>query len=190
VSAQEVDVVVKQTTEHDLKRPCFNNGTTSGFCSASATCNISIVRPNGQFLVNNSLMTNNVPFHNYTLKASETLDTGIHHAAMACTDAGQSGQDTFNILVSPSGVNDNSISSLLILSFAFLFSIGIVMFGFAREDASIVMFGSIGLFLFGLYTLLNGVGNFRNELTFGTSLVMLGMAGYISFRAGMELING
>jgi len=184
--ASDDRVIIKQVTEFDLTRPCFNDGA---FCSSAAICNITISRPDGTILINNSRMTNQISYHNKTLSKSQTSNPGNHEAIMSCTDGTESGADTFDILVSPSGSDDNSLGSLLLLAFGFLFSIGIITIGFNKNDPIIVLFGGMGLFVFGLYTLLSGVGNYRNTLTEGTSLIVLGIAGYISIRTGMEMIN-
>lgn len=181
------EVIIKQVTDFDLKRPCFNNGT---YCSESAVCRITITQPDGDLLVNNITMTNQETFHNITLTKSQTSTVGLYDGIMSCTDGGVSGEDTFDILITPSGTNDNSLSNLLLLGFGFLFSLGIIIFGFNREDPWLIIFGCFVLFVFGLYTLLNGVGNYRNTVTEWTSIIILGIAAYISVRTGLEVING
>lgn len=189
-SAQGVDsqdVVIKQLTEYDLKRPCFNNGT---YCSSSANCNITVLNPSGSPIFDNSAMTYNVSYFNITFLKSKTVNVGLHQAIMSCTDGAVSGEDTFNILISPSGTNDDSTAQWILLLFGFLISFGIIFWGYNINDGWIVILGSLILFVLGIYTLLNGVANYRNTLTLWGSVIILGLAGYISVRSGLELING
>ena len=187
-SAQEEDdiVLVKQLTDFDLRRPCFNNGS---FCSASATCNLTITRPDGSSLVSAQSMTNKLTYFNRTFSKSQTSVIGTHPSIMSCTDGGVSGADTFNLLITPSGFDDNSIGQAILLLVLGILSLGMMIWGFNLSDGWLVMFGSMLLFVGGLYTLLNGVANYRNDVTLWGSVITLGIASYISVRSGMELMD-
>src|SRR3990167_2923773 len=82
--ADDPDFTFKQVTQVDLKRPCFNNGT---WCSGAAICNMTIQSPNGNNLITNVRMTNQVSFHNVTLSRSQTVDLGTYTANMVCSEA-------------------------------------------------------------------------------------------------------
>jgi len=181
------DLVFKQLEEFDLKVPVFFNNTIA---DNETTCNITIFQPNGNTLFSNRVMTNQVTFHNITLSASDTQIIGDHTASIFCNSGSNNGFSTFTYLISPSGVDDDSIAQLILLSSAFLFSVGLIWFGFNRQDGWFALFGGILLIVMGLYILLNGVGLYRNTLTDGMSLVILGFAGYVVTKTGLELING
>jgi len=186
VTAQS-DLVFKQNQQFDLKVPVFFNGTIA---SSSANCNITIFDPDGDAIIDNQLMTNQNTFHNFTLSSANTLNIGDHTVSIFCNDQGNDGFSTFNYLISPSGTDDNDIGQLILLSVGFLFSVGFLWFGFNKQDPVFVIFGAFVLFSLGLYMLLNGIAVYRNTLTEGVSIITLGIAGYISVRTGLEMMNG
>jgi len=94
------ELVFKQDTVVDLKIPCFNNNS---FCSASATCNITILYPNGSVLDNNRLMSNHITYHNYTLNRSQTVILGIYTTSITCIDGGDKGYSTPIYNITPTG---------------------------------------------------------------------------------------
>lgn len=187
IGAAQTELVFKQNTEVDLKVPVFFNDTIA---SGSATCNVTIFQPDGTALIDNQLMTNQFAYHNYTLRPSQTLAIGEHTASVFCSDGSFNGFSTFQYLISPSGTDDNNLAYLILLGVGLLFSVGLIGFGFSKREPWFVMFGGLVLFSVGLWTLLNGIGLYRNELTQGVSMVVLGIAGYISIRTGMEMIYG
>lgn len=181
------DLVFKQLEEFDLKIPVFFNDTIA---SNETICNITIFQPNGDTLFSNRVMTNQITFHNITILPSQTQIIGDHTVSVFCNEGSNNGFSTFTYLISPSGIDDDSLAQLILLSSAFLFSVGLIWFGFNRQDGYFALFGGILLFVMGLYILLNGVGLYRNTLTNGMSFVILGFAGYVSIKTGLELING
>lgn len=189
IQAQEDEdiVLVKQLTAFDIQRPCFNNGS---FCSPTATCNITITRPDGNSLLVGQPMNNKITYFNRTLSKSETTSLGYYPSIMVCADGSVSGEDTFRLLVTPSGFDDNSTGQLILLSFMGILSLGMIMWGFHIQDGWVVMFGAMLMFVGGLYTLLYGVANYRNTITEWGSIITLSIAGYISFRAALELMDG
>lgn len=184
-AAQEL--VYKQATQIDLKVPVFFNGTIA---DSSATCNITIFEPDGDTLINNQLMTNQDAFHNYTLTAGQTTTVGNHETSVFCNQGNNNGFSTFQFLISPSGTDDNSIGQIILLTFGVLFSAGFIWFGFNKNDPIFALFGGLALVSVSLYTLLNGVAVYRNTLTEGISLIIMGVASYVSIRTSMEMING
>jgi hypothetical protein len=177
----------KQATEVDIKVPLLNANLTH--LDSSTTTQLTIFKPDNTILIQNESMTWNENFFNKTLLAGQTVDIGEYSGSIEFSSGNDAGFVSFSYLVTPSGTDDDSIAQIILLSFGFLFSIGLITFGISKEDPNLVMFGGIVLFLFGLWTLLNGVGNYRNDLTEWTSIAILGIAGYVSVRTGVEMMN-
>lgn len=184
--ASAEDFVFKQTTNVDLKVPCFNNGS---YCSGSATCNLTIIRQDGSILIQNKQMQNQGSFHNYTLLKHQTTSIGDNAVSVICKDGSYTGYSTFSYLISPSGQDDNNIKQLIVLGMAIIFSIGMIFLGFYKNEPYLVMFGSIGMVLLGLYTLNNGIGNYRTTLTEAISYIILFSSAYIGLRTSLEIID-
>jgi len=82
----------------DLKIPCFMNDT---YCDANVYCNITILKPNTETLVDNKLMTRQSSYYNYTLTSAN--DTGIYQGTMVCKSATLNGKSSFDFKITPSG---------------------------------------------------------------------------------------
>ena len=164
----------------DYKKPCFNNGT---YCSDSAVCNYTIFAPpDNTLLIDNQRATNKGAYHNITFT---TTEIGIYQADMTCNDGGLYGAETMYFEITGSGFNDTFGFYILIL----VFSIGIMVLGFWKQDAIIVILGSFGLYFLGLYILINGLAGFRDPVyTWSSGIIVLFVAAYISGRSSYELI--
>jgi hypothetical protein len=138
-------------TLYDFKRPCFNNGS---FCSAAATCNITMLYPGGAILKDNQLMTNQGSYHNITIVGSENDRLGIHRFIISCTDGKLSGEETGDIDITADGNDFNIFPQqfvIILLGFA-LIGIGL----FKEELRMFKHMGSVIVFVMGLLTLYPG----------------------------------
>ncbi len=96
----------------DVKFPCYFNGT---FCSGSATCNVTMTFSEGDLIVNNTLATNQLTFHNVTLNGTQTSKIGDYSAFVSCTDQGFSADSTFSFKISPFGKELSTSQGLIYL---------------------------------------------------------------------------
>ena len=180
--ADDPDFTFKQVTQIDLKRPCFNNGT---WCSPSAICNITIQSPNGDLIINNTRMTNQVSYHNVTLAKSQTVSLGTYKADMICGDGGLFGSDTFFYQITPSG--DKDILGLTIILILLIYII--TFFGFFGKHEWISVLGSLGMIILGLYTMVSGVDIYRNFMTDAFSIITIGLGAIIAITAAISIIE-
>lgn len=122
--------------------------------------------------------------YNYTFCDTNSLGTYI---ATTCGDI--DGVETcvdYGFEVTPNGFINNPTFSWLIL----VLSLGIVILGLWKEDVPIVMMGDFGLYFFAIYTLFYGINGIKDSVTtWGLGIIILGVAFYISIRAGMEYLN-
>ena len=87
--------------------------------------------------------------------------------------------------ITPSGFAGTLGFYFLIL----LLSGGVIVLGFSKEDAPIVILGSFGLYFVGLYILFFGVDGFKDPIyTWALGIIILMLAAYISVRSAYELI--
>jgi len=189
-SGSSQELVYKQNQEISLIRTCFNNET---FCSNSAVCNSTVIDPSGLVIVNNTRENNYISYHNLTIRSGLTSELGEYTVIRTCTDTGGdisgNGAETYGFLVTPSGDDDSSAGSFILIGFSFLLAGGLVWFGFNKQDPTTVILGGFILVLLGLFTLLNGLGNYRNDLTQWGSLSVMLIGGYFSVRTSMEMMN-
>ena len=176
VKEGEIDDII------NYKKPCLNNGT---YCSAAAVCNYTIFAPpDNTLLIDNERATNQVAYHNITFT---TTEIGIYQVDMVCQDGTLNGAETLYFEITGSGFNDTFGFYILVL----VFSIGIMVLGFWKQDAPIVILGSFGLYFLGLYILFNGLAGFRDPVyTYSSGIITLFVAAYISGKSAYELITG
>jgi len=147
----------KQNEPIDLKIQCIINGT---YCSAAANCNTTILYPNGNLLVNNKAMTNQISFHNYTLPSSSTL--GSYFCSVTCCNNSLCGTGTdCDFKITPTG-DTGMLGFYIMLT---LIILGILIFGVATRNIPITLIGGMITMGWGIYIGFNGFDIFKNTAT-------------------------
>ncbi len=152
-------------TEIDLKRSCFNNGS---YCSPIAQCNITVLQPNSNVMLDNAGMTNNVSFHNITVNQFQNDQLGIHQASMVCCDGGACGTDTFEIEITGDGFQ----ADVFPLEFSILIA-GLVLIVVGTTQEKLRFFkhmGGILVMIMGVVTLYPGYANLNYSTLQGLAL--------------------
>jgi len=115
----------------NIKVSCFDG--ESAFCSATATCNITVFYPNMSLFVDNQAMTNSVQYFNHT---TPDLDArGEYNAVVQCEDTGTNGYSSFTFLSTDIPMENQGVVAVGILfsiiALAFLF----MMLGFKLSQS-------------------------------------------------------
>jgi len=112
-------------------------------------------------------------------------ELGMYPIIIQCNSSTQGGYSVETMEVTPTGVqNLNFYLIILILSGV------VILFGFAIKDAWITVLGTFGLYFVGLYTLINGIDIIKNTTyTYAISIILLGLAAYISVTAAAEKLS-
>lgn len=88
--------------------------------------------------------------------------------------------------ISPSGFTETLGFYIIII----ILSLGLVIFGYYAEDATIVILGAMGLSFIGIYFLLNGINGMKDTVyTYAISIIILCLAGYLLIKASQEFLN-
>lgn len=193
--------VFEQNTTIDLKISCFTE--TNDFCDNTVDCNITILRPNQEVIVDNLPMTFNTAFYNFTLDTNQTSVLGRHSTIGICT-GNTTGFSTFTYDITQTGVVLETGQSLIVLGLMLmlLFLAGaLLFFGDKVEIVSVKVFLlSMGTLLsvfvigFSIATikelLLFGEvlsGTFVNLFRLGVGLVIAGFVGVVLFLVAFVL---
>jgi hypothetical protein len=150
---------IKQGEAFQVKVSCENAGN---FCSAGATCNLTISYPNSTILVNNAPMTNLFNgYFGYDLNPNQNQVGGEYIARAGCSDGGLSAATTFTYQVTATG-NKAGYGMFLILILA-----AIVLFigGYVIDQDWLVFLSGILWLITGVYTMIYGVGDLTNLYT-------------------------
>ncbi len=163
----------QHNVEFDIKRPCFDQGF---FCSSSFVCNITLLYPNGELLIDNSLMTNQGSFSNITVSQPLNNQLGFIRAIQSCNNVTSGGGDTFIVAITGDGKPFEIFPQQFVIIILSFFMIAIGMFN--DQLRLIKTTGSIIFMIMGVITLYP-VYSFINHstlfgLTLGTSLIGLG----------------
>ena len=181
VSSVEPSLNFKAGDTIDIKVPCYNNGT---YCSASSYCNITLFNPSGNVVINNLQMTNKGSYHNYTIPDSTKWVSGVYLYSVACEDGNYKGAQDFYMQITPTGESNMGVFYFLIIILVY----GIVVFGVWKEDITITLLGTFGLYFIGLYILYFGIDIYKNIFTQTFAVITLCVAAYLSFKMAMEYI--
>jgi len=87
--------------------------------------------------------------------------------------------------VTPTG----SSSAFGLQIFLFIFLFGLIIFGFFIKNEWIVILGGMGLIALGIFSLTQGISDFRNDLTQMVSLVTIGIGAIVSIVTSLQVIN-
>jgi len=89
-----------------------NGGSSSAlqgyFCNSTVECNITILQPSQDVVVNNLPMTFNTAFYNFTLDENQTSVLGRHSTIGICT-WNSTGFSTFTFDITPTGEQNTDI---------------------------------------------------------------------------------
>lgn len=144
----------------------------------------SMKYPNGEYESFNLGMTKTNQNFNYTF--SNTSKIGCYIYTVAGDKGGIYTMESIYFEVTPSGY----VNTLGFYFLIFILSLGIILLGFNREDPTIVLLGTFGLYFVGFYMLFNGIDGIKDTVyTWGISIITLGLAFYLSSRSSFELIN-
>jgi len=185
IDTKQADDVFKVNENIEYIKPCFySNGS---YCDDSATtCRYTFYRPDNSIMENNILATNvgangaSLFRHNISFPT-----TGLYKVDMACDDGTNAGSSTMYVQVTGSGFNNTFSFYILVL----VFSLGFILMGFYKEDATLTLLGSFGLYFLALYILFNGLADMKDvTTTWAIGLITLGAAMYISVRSAHSLI--
>ena len=180
-TAAEEDLTFKQWDAVDLKLPCSYKGAN---CAASAECNISIMFPNGTFMVENQEMTNNgngMP--NYTMPTTGVI--GEHNYKQTCTQSGLSASDSGVITITTTGIGSNNKLPIFLI----LFAVALLIFGLALENPMMGFFAGILFIMVGMYLMIYGFGDINDLYTRAFALIILALGMIVTIMAGYSWMD-
>ena len=178
VQQNQDTVVFKTGTSNVLAVPCFNNGT---FCSGAALCNLTVTSSNGQFIVKESTMVNNISMQTYQMPTVN--NSGNYKAVVTCIDAGNSGSNTFDIIYTPTGTQGKSTTILLIIGLA---GVILLILGVTLKNPYFAFIGGASFLLIGVYTMIYGFADVADLYTRGFSSILIGLGLFFLIVAAYE----
>lgn len=149
-------------------------------CQNATYVNVTVTNKDGILLENQALVYNGSA--NWIYPVTNT-QVGRHDVTGSCDVNGVDTPFVTYYEVTGNGLTDTIGYYFLII----VLSIGLISLGIYTKDATITILGTLGLYFFGLYVLFYGIGGIKDSVyTWGTGIITLGCAAYISIRAAYE----
>lgn len=171
----EKDPSFQFNTEFDLKRACFDDGF---FCGTAFVCNITLVKPDGSLMINNSIMTNQGSFRNITIPQTDNDQLGFVTGIESCSNVTNAGPDTFTIQITGDG---NEFLKFPHQFTFIIFALVMVMIGMITDRLRMFKhLGSMFLMVMGVLTLFPGYSfiNYSNLLGLSLGSILIGLGFY------------
>lgn len=135
-------------------------------CNNCSYVNISKLRlPNGTFININKNMEKNGVFYNYSLNKNYTTKTGEYQVSGVGDENGVENTWFYNF-----DIKGGDITFFIIV---FILAFGITTWGLSIKHEWITLAGTFLMVILGLYTLINGIGMYQNNLTKAISYITL-----------------
>jgi len=170
----------KQNELVNYRFRCYDGG--GQYCTSGTVLIINVEYPDGGNALDNQTMTYGVTYFNASLPTSRIGD-GYKVLIHSPTSNNTITEWYYN--VTPTGFAGTIGFYALVL----LLSGGVIVLGFGKNDAPIVILGSFGLYFVGLFILLYGIDGIKDNIyTYGIAIIVLALASYISVKSAYELI--
>ena len=145
------DLTFQVNKNFDLKRACSDRGF---FCDNGFDCNLTLIYPDGNLMIDNKNMTFSGSFRNFTINYTQNNQLGLHPAIMECSNGTDAGIDTFQVVITADGKEFQVFPTQIIIIF---FGFALIGVGFISERLRMFKhLGSILIIIMGVLTLYPG----------------------------------
>ena len=155
------------------------------FCPSCSYVNLTAIKyPNVTISTMDLEMTQEGNNFNYSFCG--TTELGEHFYTVCGDKDGVEECEQISFEVTPSGFLNTLGFYIIIL----ILSLGIIIFGYAIEDAWVVILGGFGLVLVGLFVYLNGIDGMKDTAyTYGIAIITIMFGSYFIVKGSMENID-
>lgn len=175
---------VQQNQPFNLSVHVYNR--SNGLPVYTPLCYLEIYNHQGNYLINEQSLLRIGNEYSYYMTAGNFSKIDTYHYNIACntTDYGGFVDGLFNITSTGQPLNSNFFWLILVLA------AGMILLGFSIGDGWVVILGTFGLYFIGIYTLFYGIVGVKDAVTTNSfAIIILGLAGYLSIKSGLEIIN-
>lgn len=120
VNAADPEQYYKINDNVNINIPCYTSDNE--YCNSSTICNVTIINPKSDIIVDNKQMQYNIGFFNYTINPSNLGDFTIYSL---CTDGVETGTDNFKIQINNIGAKIENLLPMLIF---YIMILSVVLF--------------------------------------------------------------
>ncbi len=159
----------------DLKRACFDQGF---FCSSSFNCNITLIYPNGQLLIDNQLMSDQGSYRNISITSTQNNQLGFIKAIQSCNNGTLAGPDTFLVAITGDGKPFQTFPQQFVIM---IITLVLICIGMVNDRLKLFKtLGSMMAMVLGIITLYPGYSFINYSTLLGQSLgiILVGLGFY------------
>jgi hypothetical protein len=178
-----------QNTYHNFRFRVYNVTNNVYMNDTHVNCSMGILDDKGEYVFQQPTVTASDYIFSVNVSAANFSRLGIYHQGINCitndgTTAG--GVKTLSFEVTPTGVSLTLGFYIILL----ILSLGIIILGYSVEDPWVIVLGSFGLVLFGLFMLLYGIDGFKDSYyTYGFAIITMMLGAYFGIKGALENVN-
>ena len=183
--------MIKINTPFKFKVHAYNSSSGVSINNTKLTCEIHLYgqKDNGAHIVEAKMTidTGNSLDMEYQLSSTDLNEAGQYAVLFYCNTTTKGGFLEYNFDVTPSGIDMNNGLYFLII----ILSVGFIILGYYVKDAWVVVLGSFGMVLFGLFVLFYGIGGVKDTVyTWGIGVITLMLGAYFGIKGSLETLEG
>lgn len=117
LSEASAEEIYEYNSTLQLKQPCYFNGD---FCDNTASCNITVIDPDGETFVTNENMQNQIYENNYTVLYNHSQKLGEYRYNIICAQGTSSNYGSFNYKITGNGREGPEGITIVVFSILFI----------------------------------------------------------------------
>ncbi len=178
-------ISIKQNQYYDLHIHAFND-TVGGsvLTDVTTSCTLHLYNSTGNHILIQDMSYSTADFR-INILAGNFSKTGHYVYTVGCINDDGWGFISGHFEVTPTG-ESNAFGFQI---FLFILFFGLVILGFMVKNEWIVILGGLGLIIIGIFSLTEGISNFKGQLTNLISLVTIGFGAIVSIGTAIEVIS-
>jgi hypothetical protein len=178
VATDDISYFYKIGNNYDIKRECYTDGYPCDL--ATYGCNLTVYYPNNTIYKNDSAMTGQSSFWNYSVYPTNEPQ-GVYRVAMYCTNGTHSGREIFYYTINTTGYNaGNTLFYIFAGTCVFLFVVGLFkeVPWFGAISGFMFMALAVYVFVFGLSGMTDDYSRYVGYALFGVGIIAGGVGAY------------
>lgn len=179
---------LQQNVYHAFRFRVYNASNNIYMNDTHVNCSMGLIDSQGEYVFQQQTVTATGYVFMVNVSAANFSQLGVYHLGINCisNDGTAGGVKTLSFEVIYNGFTGTLGFYILLL----ILSLGIIILGYYAEDSLVIIFGSFGLILFGLFIFLYGIVGMKDSVyTYSFAIITIMLGAYFSIKGSMESLN-
>lgn len=182
ISPQLVDTI-SQNRDFTINFFLYNSSNGVLISNSSTQCIVYLANQQGVLIdQGNADYAASGDYWNYKFDSGNFSSIQQYNLGISCNSSTQGGSSVQEFRT----ISGKGESSLIFVLLMVIFSFTLLIIGLITKDPPMTIIGGFAVSLVGLYTLNNGMGDYRTNLTQWISILIMVFGGFWSVKAAME----